>query len=75
MPPVKKFRVAKTHGDSLNTICAACWRKKGSVRPVTEKLAELLCQFVYSDYSREGRIHPSVICDVCRITITGLEKV
>ena len=74
MPRVKKFRVAKTHGDSLNTICAACWRKKGSVRPVTEKLSELLCLFMYRYYSSDGGIHPFVICDVCRITITGLKK-
>ena len=76
MPPVNKNKkVARTHGDSLLIVCAVCWRKKGSVRPVTDKMSGLICQFVFEDYSKDNGVHPSVICDGCRKTLGDIDKV
>ena len=74
MPPFAKHK-PRTHDDSLNLVCAACWRKNKSVRTVSESLADLLRKYVFKDYSMKNSIHPKVICDGCRYTITKLEKV
>ena len=61
MPPVAKKKMARTHLDSLQTVCAACWKKTKNVRSVTDKMADLITQFVFSGYnSRNG----SSICPV-----------
>ena len=75
MPPVKKFKVARTHGDSLECICAACWRKKGNMRPVNDKVNGLLKTFVYGGYQRDSGYHPTFVFDGCSKTLSDLEKV
>ena len=73
MPPFKKN--LKNHSDFLKLICAACWRKKNSVRDVSDKFAELIRQYIFADYSVDNGIHPYVICDGCRKTLMDIEKV
>ena len=74
MPPFAKQK-PRTHDDSLNLVCAACWRKNKSVRTVSDSHADLLRKYVFEDYSTKNSFHPKVICDGCRYTITKLEKV
>ena len=74
MPPFAKQK-PRTHDDSLNLVCAACWRKNKSVRTVSDSHADLLRKHVFEDYSTKNSFHPKVICDGCRSTITKLEKV
>ena len=75
MPPVAKQKMARTHQDSLTVVCAACWRKNKNVRMVTDKTADLICQFVFDGYSRSNGFHPTVLCDGCRKTLSDLGKV
>ena len=74
MPPFKQDK-SKSHGDNLTSVCAACWRKKGSLQAVTESVADLICQYVYTEYKRDNGIHPSVICDGCRKTLRDIREV
>ncbi len=54
MPPVnKKNMVARSHADSLQVTCAACWQKKGSVRKVSDNISELIKEHVCGDYDRD----------------------
>ena len=75
MPPVATKKNPKSHDNCLHLVCAACWRKNKAVRTVSETLADLLRKYVYKDYSTKNSLHPRVICDGCRTTITKLEKV
>ena len=64
--------IARSHSDSLNVVC---WKKPKSVRKVTTRFEDLIRQLVYKNYSTTNYYHPRMICDVCRITITDIEKV
>ena len=75
MPSKQIFRVPKTHGDALKSVCACCWRKKGPMRDVLDKVSDQLKRFIYSEYNKESDIHPVVICDSCRVTLSYLDKV
>ena len=75
MPPVFKKSGARTHTESLRVVCAVCWRKQKNVSNVSDKLADLICQFSFHGYNRKNYFHPKVICDGCRRTIIDLEKV
>ena len=75
MPSNEKLKVFRTHGDALGAICDVCWRKKGSMRPVSQKLCDLIRKHVYSGYSKESEIHPTVTCDSCRLTLSDYDKV
>ena len=75
MPPFVKKKVSRTHQDSLRTVCAACWRKPKDVRGVSDRFAELICRFVYKDYSKSNGLHPTVVCVGCQKTLSDMAKV
>ena len=75
MAAAKKLKVARSHGDSLECICVACWRKKGNMRPVNDKVNGLLKLYVYDGYMRDSGYHPTVVCDGCRKILSDIEKV
>ena len=75
MPPViGRFSSAKTHSDCLNIICSICWRKKGSMRAVSDTVSDLIMKYVYEGYKRDGGVHPKVICDGCRKTWSDIHN-
>ena len=74
MAPVFSKAVARTHADSVNLVCAVCWKKPKSVRKISDKQTDLIRQFCYKDYNFKNYFHPKVICDVCRRTLIDLEK-
>ena len=74
MPSKVAFKVARTHGDSLLAVCACCWLKPGSLRPVGSVLCDLIRKFRYQEYDTTSEIHPKVICDSCRWALTELGK-
>ena len=75
MPPFLKKKVPRTHQDSLRTVCAACWRKPKDIRGVSDRFAELICRFVYKDYSKSNGLHPTVVCVGCQKTLSDMAKV
>ena len=75
MPPFVKQKAARTHTESLKTVCAACWRKPKNVRNVSDRVEELIRQFVFKDYSKSNGYHPSVVCTGCQQTLSDLAKV
>ena len=66
MPPVAKQKVARNHKESLESVCAACWRKSKSLRSVSERFSEYLCKFIFEGYSKTNGYHPTVICCSCQ---------
>ena len=75
MPPYVKQRTARTHQEALKTVCAACWRKPKQVRGVSDRVSELLRQFVFKDYDKSNGFHPTVVCIGCQKTLSDLAKV
>ena len=74
MPPFVKQKVARTHQEALRIVCAACFRKPKEVRPVSDKFEQLICQFVYKDYSKSNGFHPTVVCVGCQKTLSDIAK-
>lgn len=74
MPKVKKQKEARSHSDSLNIVCAVCWRKPKSVRKVTEKISDQINRFSSPEYDLKNYYHPKVICDSCRVILGNLNK-
>ena len=60
-------------------MCCVCGKKlkdnKGGVKVVSEKLADLVRQFVHTNYSIHNSSHPTAICGTCRVTLSVFEKV
>ena len=72
MAPVKSV-MARTHSEALKAVCAACWRKKGSMRGVTDQLEALIIKYIFDGYNKDNGVHPCFICDICRITLREQE--
>ena len=75
MPPFAKKGGARTHQEALRIVCAACWRKPKNVRGVSDRVADLIRQFVFKDYSKSNGYHPTVVCTGCQQTLSDLAKV
>ena len=76
MPPFAKQKdSARTHQEALGIVCAACWRKPKNVRGVSDRVAGLIRQFVYKDYSKSNGYHPTAVCTGCQQTLSDLAKV
>ena len=77
-----KLVSARTHEEARALICCACWKKVkknnqggGTVSVVSEKLSNLVRQFVFKNYSVNNSLHPTAMCVSCRLTLCSLEKV
>ena len=75
MPSNVKQKAARSHEEALRTVCASCWKKSKNVRSVSDKVAGLICQFVYKDYDKSNGFHPTVVCTGCQATLSYLDKV
>ena len=75
MPYNVKQKAARSHEEALRTVCASCWKKSKNVRSVSDKVAGLICQFVYKDYDKSNGFHPTVVCTGCQATLSYLDKV
>ena len=75
MPPVKKFKLSKTHGEALECVCAVCWRKMSGLRPVNDSVEELIQKHRNSEYSVSSGIYPVAVCDGCRRALRDKDKV
>ena len=74
MPSAKKQTIARSHSDSVNIVCAVCWKKPTSTRKVTEKISEQIKKLVCQEYDLKNYYHPKVVCDACRVILSVLSK-
>ena len=71
MPPViGRFSSAKTHSDCLNII----FQYAGGKKAVSDTVSDLIIKYVYEGYERDGGVHPKVICDGCRKTLSDIHN-
>ena len=75
MPPFVVQKAPRSHHEALSKLCASCWRKPKNVRGVSDKVADLIRQFVYKDYCKSNGYHPTVVCTGCQQTLSDLAKV
>ena len=70
---------ARSHDELRKIICCVCSKKvkqsKTSIKVVSEKLSLLVRKYVFSEFSIHNTLHPTGICDSCRLTLTAMEKV
>ena len=71
----KEQEFARTHSEARRVVCCVCGRKVTEGHTVTERLATLVRQFVFEDYSTDNNCHPTGMCSTCRVTLGALEKV
>ena len=82
MSTLSKFgnkKSARTHDEARTCVCCVCAKKvkdnTGGVKLLSEKLANLVRQFVHTSYSIYNSSHPTAMCGTCRVTLTVFEKV
>ena len=74
-PP--KLHSARNHEEARGAICCVCAKKVGTngIKVISEKYADLVRKYIFSDYSVKTSCHPTAICGSCRQTLTSFEKV
>ena len=64
---------ARTHEEARAVVCCVCGRKvvarKGGFPCVSDRLANLVCKYVYENFSVQNSYHPTAICGTCRVTL------
>ena len=70
---------ARTHDEARAVVCCVCGKKvkdnKGGVSVVSDRLSNLVCQYVHQNYSVQNTSHPTAMCGACRVTLCSYEKV
>ena len=70
---------ARTYDEARAAVCCVCGKKvkdnKGGVSVVSDRLSNLVCQYVHQNYSVQNTSHPTAMCGACRVTLCSYEKV
>ena len=69
-----KKESARTHEEARAVVCCVCGRKVKDGRTVTDGLAGLVNEHVYTGYATEKDAFPVGICSTCQHTLDSLEK-
>ena len=63
-----------THDKARAVICKVCVKKKGCVRPVTERYEDLISRHYRSDLDPKDESLPTGICQLCRQALNNIES-
>ena len=85
MAALSKFgrvATARSHDECRQVVCCVCSKKvkqknkrSGTIKVISEKMSNLVRQYVFGGYSVQNPFHPTALCDSCRLTLCDFEKV
>ena len=73
-----KFKLPRSHDQCRAVVCCVCAKKVKEGRNkngVSEKITHLVGKFVFPGYTHLNTLHPTAICDSCRVTLSAMDKV
>ena len=74
-----KIKTPRSHDESRAVVCCVCSKKlkvsQHSYKIINERWSNLVRKFVFIGYSTRNPSHPTALCDICRLTLSAMEKV